>query len=88
MVASHPTPEPAYGRGDPVGWHAGPGHRAGSGIVLNVRTEAAGTAYEVQQLIDGRAVGHPVVVMENNVYPTRGVRDTRPQPAIHREPRS
>jgi hypothetical protein len=53
--------------------------------VVNVAAGPGETAYEVQKLVDGKAVGHPVRVLEQNVYPIRGVRDTRPQPAIHRE---
>jgi hypothetical protein len=78
--------EPEYGTGDPVAWHAGPGHNAGSGIIVKVLRPAGGTEYEVQRLIDGKAAGPTLIVNEGCIYPTRGIRDTRPQPAIHREP--
>jgi hypothetical protein len=77
--------EPDYGTGDPVAWHAGPGHNAGSGMIVEVLQRDGGTEYVVQKLIDGRAAGATLTVKERCVYPTRGVRDTRPQPAIHRE---
>lgn len=79
-------PEPEYGVGDPVAWHASAGHNAGSGIIVKVLTAEGGTGYEVQKLIDGQAAGPPLIVKEKSVYPTRGIRDTRPQPAVHREP--
>lgn len=83
--STSPPAEPEYGTGDPVAWHAGPGHNAGSGIIVKVLRPPEGTEYEVQKLIDGRAAGPTLTVKEGCVYPTRGVRDTRPQPAIHRE---
>jgi len=78
--------EPEYGTGDPVAWHASAGHNAGSGIIVKVLHPAGGTEYEVQRLIDGRAAGPTLIVKEVSIYPTRGIRDTRPQPAIHRHP--
>jgi hypothetical protein len=78
--------EPEYGTGDTVAWHASAGHNAGSGIIVTVLHAPGGTEYEVQRLIDGRAAGPTLVVKEGCIYPTRGVRDPRPQPAIHRHP--
>lgn len=80
------APIPEFGSGDPVGWFMGAGYTSGAGIIVDVVTQEGGTKYEVQRLIDGKAVGRTLVVRENDVYPIRGVRDPRPQPAIHREP--
>jgi hypothetical protein len=55
-------------------------------MIVKVLTTEGSTEYEVQKLIDGQAAGPPLIVKEKFVYPTRGIRDTRPQPAVHRRP--
>jgi hypothetical protein len=81
-----PPPQPDYGRGDPVAWHASTGHGAGTGIIVDVLTTDAGVEYVVHKLVDGQPTGQTLTLKEVFVYPTRSLTDTRPQPAVHRHP--
>ncbi|HEU4559053.1 MAG TPA: hypothetical protein VFS20_14430 [Longimicrobium sp.] len=81
------TETPSYGPGDPVGWFAGPGHGAGTGIITSIERLGDPTEYKVHKLIGGERTGVELVVAETLLYPIRALKDERPQPYIQRHSR-